>query len=66
MLGLLLQTPAGVSIRLKLQRYPETLHAPHLLDLEIAQALRSYVFRGLLTPQRSEIALADFINMAIQ
>ena len=35
----------------------ERLHAPHLLDLEVARVLRRYVSRGELTESRGREAL---------
>ncbi len=34
-----------------------TLHAPHLIDLEIAQTLRRYVRQGDIEEERAQIAL---------
>jgi predicted nucleic acid-binding protein len=36
-----------------------SLHAPHLLDVEVAQVLRRYAARGELTAARGVEALAD-------
>jgi predicted nucleic acid-binding protein len=36
-----------------------SLHAPHLLDVEVAQVLRRYASRGELTAARGAEALAD-------
>ena len=35
----------------------ETLHAPHLLDVEVAQVLRRYALAGTLSIERGEQAL---------
>jgi len=37
----------------------ETLHAPHLIDLEIVQVLRRYVRSGVITTERAAEALSD-------
>ena len=37
----------------------ESLHAPHLLDVEIAQVVRRYEARGELSAERGEEALTD-------
>lgn len=34
-----------------------TLHAPHVIDLEVTQALRRYVTLGVLEQDRAEVAL---------
>ncbi|HEY6184344.1 MAG TPA: type II toxin-antitoxin system VapC family toxin [Terriglobales bacterium] len=61
----LLQTPAGQQIEKRIYSKGESLYAPHLLDLEVAQVLRRLVREGLLSPQRSEQALEDFLNMRV-
>jgi len=43
-----------------------TLHAPHLLDLEIAQVLRRYERSGELSARRGREALEDFEAFAIE
>ena len=37
------------------------MHAPHLLDLEVAQVLRRYAASGELEPQRGLEAIEDFL-----
>ena len=37
----------------------QTLHAPHLLDVEVAQVLRRYASRGDISAARGAEALAD-------
>jgi predicted nucleic acid-binding protein len=44
-LEVLLVTPAGQSIEDRIFSTTETLHAPHLLDLEVAQVLRQWRHR---------------------
>ena len=34
-----------------------TLHAPHLIDLEVAQTLQRYVRKGDIDEERAQIAL---------
>ena len=53
----LLQTNDGVVIGDKLFSGRESLHAPHLMDVEVAQVLRRYVQRGELDPERGRQAL---------
>jgi predicted nucleic acid-binding protein len=43
----------------------ETLHAPHLLDLEVAQVLRRYWTSGVLKLSRAEEALSDYLDLPI-
>lgn len=56
-LELLLATPAAISIEKRLFADGQSLHAPHLLDLEVAQVLRRYFLAGSLTTDRGSIAL---------
>jgi predicted nucleic acid-binding protein len=44
----------------------ESLHAPHLLDIEILHAVRRLVQREEISVARAEQALADFSNFLIQ
>jgi predicted nucleic acid-binding protein len=53
----LLQTDVGVAITERLLEREQTLHAPHLLDVEVAQVLRRYVARGELYEERARQAL---------
>ena len=41
----------------------ETLHAPHLIDLEVAQVLRRWVARGQLDEGRAVQALDDLRDL---
>ena len=43
----------------------ETLHAPHLLDLEIAQVLRRYTASGEMVPRRGVQALEDLAEFPL-
>ena len=43
----------------------ETLHAPHVVDLEVAQALRGSVRRGEAGPARAEEALTDLADFPL-
>ena len=53
----LLQTNDGVAIAERLLRPRETLHAPHLIDVEVTQVLRRYVLRGDVYEERARQAL---------
>ena len=43
----------------------ESLHAPHLLDLEVAQVLRRYSLAGELTATRGQQAIEDLAALPI-
>ncbi len=51
-LELLLNTRAGQHVAVRIAAPEITLHAPHLLDLEVAQILRRYVFQGTIDADR--------------
>ena len=65
MLEVLLVTPTALGIENRIFATGETLHAPHLLDLEIAQVLRRYCHIGDLEPERAEEALADLAVLGV-
>ncbi len=56
---LLLRTPAGRAVARRISVADTTLHAPHLLDLEVAQVLRRYCSQKVLSPERALLALDD-------
>ena len=53
----LLQTNDGILLAERLLDRRETLHAPHLIDVEVVQVLRRYVLRGELHEERARQAL---------
>lgn len=61
----LLQTPAGQHIENRIYARNETLHAPHLLDLEVAQVLRRLVRQGVLAGRRADEALRDLLDLRL-
>jgi len=65
MIELLLNTSAGSVVARRLSTGNETLHAPHLLDLEIVQVLRRYTLAGALDPARGRQALEDLAEMPV-
>jgi predicted nucleic acid-binding protein len=62
----LLQTPAAKSVARHLFAPGQTLHAPHLLDVEIAQVIRRYAARGEIDGARGQVALADLADLRVQ
>ena len=46
LLEVLLRTPAAKAVEDRLLAARQTLHAPHLLDVEVAQVIRRYVTNG--------------------
>jgi predicted nucleic acid-binding protein len=61
----LLNTPAGVRVADRLFADGETLHAPHLLDLEVAQVLLRYALSAELDPARGAQALEDLAALPL-
>jgi predicted nucleic acid-binding protein len=53
----LLRTESAARIEDRLLDPRESLHAPHLLDVEVAQVLRRYVARGEMRPERGRLAI---------
>jgi predicted nucleic acid-binding protein len=61
----LLQTDAGRQIGNRIYSRGESLHAPHLLDLEVAQVLRRLVRAVAVSAQRADQALQDLIDLRV-
>jgi predicted nucleic acid-binding protein len=53
----LLRTPRARAIEARLFAGLAAWHAPHLLDVEVAQVLRRFVARGRVSPARGAAAL---------
>ena len=64
-LEVLLGTPDGARVAGRLFTPGETLHAPHLLDLEVAQVLRRYALAGELDSARGLEALDDLADLPL-
>jgi predicted nucleic acid-binding protein len=61
----LLKTDSSPRILNRISTSGETLHAPHLLDVEIAQVLRRYYNSGELDAGRGNEALEDLMDLPI-
>lgn len=57
----LLDTPKGLRLQQRCLSGRESLHAPHLLDIEVTHVLRRYCQKNLLSITRASQALEDFI-----
>ena len=64
-LEVLLRTAAAAKIEGRIFAPGETLHAPHVLDLEVCQVLRRYCAAGELDQERGRQALADLADLPI-
>jgi predicted nucleic acid-binding protein len=61
----LLQTPAGRRIDERIFLRNESLHSPHLLDLEVVQALRRLVRERAVSADRADQATNDLLDLRI-
>lgn len=61
----LLQTAAGKRIENRIYLRNETLHTPHLLDLEVTQVLRRLARQGVLSVNRANEAVQDLLDLRI-
>jgi predicted nucleic acid-binding protein len=62
---LLLRTAAGSRVETRVFSPATSLHAPHLIDIEVAQVLRRYAAMGAITPARGEQALQDLRDISL-
>lgn len=62
---LLLDTPTGGTVALRIEEPEESLHAPHLLTVEVAQVLRRLVAAHEISEQRAAEAIDDLVDMEI-
>jgi predicted nucleic acid-binding protein len=66
LLEALLRTPAAKTIEDRLFAPGQTLHAPHLLDVEVAQVIRRYAASGEISGERGRMALADLADLPLR
>lgn len=66
LLEVLLRTPAAAAIERRLFESGQSLHVPHLLDLEVAQVLRRYAAGGELAAARGREALTDLADFPLR
>jgi predicted nucleic acid-binding protein len=64
-LEVLLNTPAGTRVSERLFTPRETLHAPHLLDLEVTQVLRRYARAREMDSARGLEVLEDLADLPL-
>jgi predicted nucleic acid-binding protein len=55
----LLGSPRGARVRNRIGAPDETLHVPHLLDVEVANAARRWVLQARITSSRGRALLDD-------
>ena len=61
----LIQSPAGHLIGQRIRTRNETIHTPHLFDVEVLQVLRGLARQGVISDQRADIAVQDLLNLRI-
>jgi predicted nucleic acid-binding protein len=61
----LLHTQQGIRVDERISSRPETFHAPHLIDVEVTQALRRLARSDTISFPRAEQALDDFLDLRI-
>jgi predicted nucleic acid-binding protein len=64
-LELVVNSPRAPGIARRLLSGDESLHAPHLIDLEVAQVLRRWEHRREITAARARQALDDFRDLPL-
>lgn len=62
-LEFLLQTSLGTRVEARLFRDGDEIHAPHLLDVEVAQGLRRLARAGEVASGRAVEAIADLADL---
>jgi predicted nucleic acid-binding protein len=62
---ILLQTPLGIRHSDRVLDRDELLHVPHLLDLEILQAVRRLTLAGEIPATRGEMALIALLDLQL-
>jgi predicted nucleic acid-binding protein len=65
LLEALLRTPAAKAVEKFLFDPRQTLHAPHLLDVEITQVVRRYAANGEIDGERGRVALVDLVDFPL-
>jgi predicted nucleic acid-binding protein len=66
LLEALLRTASAKAVEGRLFAPGQTLHAPHLLDVEVAQVIRRYAANGDISAERGRLALADLADLAMR
>ena len=64
-LEIVVRGPASEAVERRLSRDQELLHAPHLIDVEIASALRRLTRTRQLDPARAVQVLEDFRELRL-
>ncbi|MDP1585148.1 MAG: type II toxin-antitoxin system VapC family toxin [Bradyrhizobium sp.] len=65
MLEALLRLPAARAVERRMFEPAQTLHTPHLLDVEVAQVIRRYAANREIDAERGRTALADLADFPL-
>jgi len=65
-LELLLRTAKGIKVEERVFDSEESLHAPHLIDIEVTQTLRRLVSHKDITAARGKQALEDHVELNVK
>lgn len=66
LLEVILRTQAAPDVERRLFAPGQTLHAPHLLDVEVAQVIRRYAASGDIDDDRGRAALSDLLDFPVR
>ena len=66
LIELLMLTPAGLEIAERVFGSGSSVHAPELIDIEVAQVVRRYERLGDLSSERAEAALEDLTDFRLR
>jgi predicted nucleic acid-binding protein len=66
LLGILLEGRSSEALRQRVAGETGELHAPHLIDLEVAQVLRRFLAGGEIDELRAGIAFADLADLRLE
>ena len=66
LIEVLLRTPAAAAVERRVFEAGQTLHAPHLLDVEVAQVMRRYAAQGEIDARRGVQALSDLAAFTLR
>ena len=61
----LLGSPAGQRIENRIYARNETLHAPHLIDVEVAHAFRRLEREDVISARRADEAITDLTDLRL-
>lgn len=66
LIEVLLRTTAASALEERLFAPGETLHAPHLVDIEVTQVIRRYAASGEIDGTRGDMAITDLLDFPLR